>query len=325
MRTNLLATSFATFPFVPAQQWLAGEPLPPRTAVPAPRERAAYEPPPATGVRRLVVGMRGSTSTAEAVAVATALAGRHGATVDVLSVYEPRIPYPVHANDESPPLEATDLPAAEAQLGCVRRVLTEAAERDASVAKWPIHLEVGQAAARLAHAARAHGADLIVLGRGRQAGDEPWLLDRTALKVSVVSTMPVLSVAPGCRPPRRMLLAVGLDELTLHVARAVRQLFPDLEQVDLVHVRLDDRTSDAELNAHFDRIALVLGYPPERLTRTVLEGDPVAALLDHAAVTTPDCIASGLHSVTAAERSLARNLSLHLLDRAKVSVLIVPK
>ena len=95
--------------------------------------------------------------------------------------------------------------------------------------------------------------------------------------------------------------------------------------VDLVHVRHGDTTSDDELDALLARLALVLGLPDERIVRTVLAGEPVAALLAHAARTRPDCIATGLHAVTVAERSLARNLSLHLLDEAGTSVLVVPK
>lgn len=325
MRTNLLATFPATFPFVDTQPWLITEPALPALARREPGERTALAPRTSAAVRRLVVGASGTSSAADAVAVASTIARRHGAAVDVVSVFEPGAPYPPPAASQaSPPVEPRDRPAADAQLLRVRRLLHGAAAGDAAVATWPVHLEVGQAAARIEHAARQLKADLIVLGRGRRPGEDPWLLDRTALRVAVSSTTPVLAVAPGCPSPRHLLLAVGLDELSLHVARAVRRLFPDLERIDLVHVRAPDHTSDDERHAHLDRVALVLGYPPERMTRTILDGMPAASLLDHAERTQPDCIASGLHGVTVAERSLARNLSLHLLDRAGMSVLIVP-
>ena len=321
MRADRHARPPTALPFS-AQSWLAGEPELPRAARPT-LGAPALEPRTLGAVRRLLVAMRGTSSTADAVRAAATIAQRHGARVEVLSVFEPRIPYPLR-DDQAPIIELPDRPAADAQLHRVHSTLRQAAEQDAGIAGWEVYLEVGQTATRIARAAQQRAADLIVLGRGRQGAGE-WMSDRVALKVATISTTPVLAVPAGGRAPRRLMLAVGLDELTLHVARAVRRLFPDLEALDLVHVRQGPMTSDAELDAQFARIALVLGFPEARLTRTVLEGEPVSALLAHAARTHPDCIAAGLHGVTVAERSLARNLSLHLLDEAGTGVLVVPK
>jgi hypothetical protein len=92
---------------------------------------------------------------------------RSGAKVDLLTIFEPRIPVPnVPDRRGSARCEQRDRCAAAAQIRAVR---SEQRRRFDGHFPWPVRLEVGNSGHVIVETARRTGADLVVVGLGSGA------------------------------------------------------------------------------------------------------------------------------------------------------------
>lgn len=283
-------------------------------------------------LRHILVATAGTAAGTPAVRTAAALARVHGAHVRVVSCFQPPIAYPT-LGPEAPaaPIALEDRAAADHQLATVRQQLAEVSEECAA---WPHSVEAGDPARCISRAAE-HEADLVVLGIGRRLPADRRRGDRTAIAVALTSGVPLLAVTHDFTgAPAKVLVAVGLDATAISAARTVRRIFPHAREIHLVHVRAGGRAAgpavprvpfDRRLVEQFERVRAALAPSPGvRVESVVLEGEPAPELLAVARHTDIDLIVGGVRGATSQERSLSRNIGLHVLHGAECSVLLVP-
>jgi nucleotide-binding universal stress UspA family protein len=137
--------------------------------------------------RRVLVGWDGSPDSAEALSVATQIAGRDGGHVVALAVLR-QVAHPEASDDDEddPPAIAR---LAEAQFEQLRR------RAPASQVRLTAHVIVASRTST-GHAvceyAAAHGFDLVVLGRRGEAGGRGARLGRVAGEAAHCSRVPLL-------------------------------------------------------------------------------------------------------------------------------------
>lgn len=300
------------------------DPAPPRSDAGANLERERTAAP-----RQLLLASAGRAVSDDATRTAAALARRLGLSVRVVSVFTPPVAYPREDSERRPPaVLPSDRTAADAQLAAVRDRLAEVAR----AASWPVELAVGDVGLRVAEAARAARADLVVIGAGRARATERALGDRAAVGIAANLTAPLLAVAPGfAGTPRTVLVAVGLDAATVRAAALAVALFPAPELVILAHVRpgpsLAAGATDDPNEVAAQIAAVRRTIAPWRAIRTelvILTGDTVQRLMTLARSREADLIVGGLHGATYDERAHIRNAALRLLAESGCSVLLLP-
>lgn len=282
--------------------------------------------------RTIIVCADDSPSADDALFWARGLATRHGADVELLSVYEPRIPAPgVPGRQGADRCERCDRNEAAELL---RRVRAKEREQFGHI-EWPVRLEVGQPVKAILARARSSSADLLILGLGAR---DPVTRQRTGgSAASLVRYMeiPLLAAASMTTSlPRRAILYVNRATPDLTTIRAALRCLDDHAVLwVLVYggtaarrtdgVRLDKLT--------ISRILTLVRQEASALSKHVVvrgtyrTGDAVEALLTTARDTNADLIAAPVRGEAGTIRSLLPSVADRLLLTASCSVLVVPE
>ncbi|HEU4563396.1 MAG TPA: universal stress protein [Gemmatimonadaceae bacterium] len=300
-----------------------------REAVPGAGQVTAREVP---RVGRVLLATDGRPAADAACRLAQALATQRGATVEVLTVYEPRLALLEEL------VEATDDGAGEA-TELYYGVYTQLRRTSTRATVWPIRLEVGRPADTIARVARECGADLILVGLARHRPLDRLLGNETALQITRRARVPVLVVAPTLAGlPREALIALDFQPASVRSARAALALMDDMGTAHLAYVRTGMESVGVPAGGVDEEISRLLLAASDGLgaTRTVrmepvvLTGDPARSLMAFADCTgasgqpAVDLIVTGTHHRTPLERLAFGSVATKLLRAGCCSMLITP-
>jgi nucleotide-binding universal stress UspA family protein len=205
-----------------------------------------------TRLRHILVATDGEPRSDSALQVATLLAERDEAQVEIVSVFTPRIAVP-RRSDHDP------------ELCCERRDRRAAAEQFSRVWRqararlhlpWPLLFRVGSVSPVVAEVARSGGADLIVIGRAPDcACGARAPRAHTADQLAIVSDTPILALPRrvGDKLPR--IAVVALDD-SLASPRAAQLTRAILARHGVVHAA--KRAASRELLALCDALGAEL-------------------------------------------------------------------
>jgi nucleotide-binding universal stress UspA family protein len=286
---------------------------------------------------RIVVATDGSEAASGALHIACALAQRHGAAVEVVSVLEP---FPIHAMayGETVGLAKQELDDA-ARTARRHHVETQLTAAGGDIATWPVTCELGPPAPSIVRFTREKGATLIVLGLGRHALADRWFGSETALRVMRIAHVPVLAVAAEERAlPDQAVAAVDFSEFSRDAAESVLQIIRPGGTLHLVYVlwKPSGETAWVEgrdwpevqrqrLRGQLDELARRLeGVHGIRVEPRFLEGDAAGETLRFAGTVGAGLIAAGSHGAGFFGRLLMGSVSTRLVRGATRMVLIAP-
>lgn len=285
--------------------------------------------------QRNLVATIGRAGSESALRVAAALAAARDAEVDVLTVLEPLPIYDAGFAPGLMPFDEIDRQRREELLERVRAQVDAVA--GITPERWTVRLRLGNPAQAIVDSARAHRVSLVVLGIGRHEPADRIFGHETALRVSRMSPVPVLAVAPGRDSlPKRVIVATDFSPSSLEAARAAARLMTGPGTLTLAHVsppvEVDSAAVDewerryagsvADAFARFERsIELPAGVTLERV---VLKGDAAVELLALARRMHAELIAAGSHGYNLVERVLVGSVASKLLRSAHCSVLLAP-
>lgn len=194
----------------------------------------------------------------------------------------------------------------------------------------------------LIHAARDHGADLVVVGSHGRSGLSRLLLGSVATHVAVHAPCDVLVVkgAPR-RTADRMNLMLAVDEspyACAAVERVARLHWPERTHAEIVSVMPPASTRLLEAG-EAEELAFVIGMQNHRdrlsayecllrrnglsASTSVPSGDPRCELERVAMDLDPDLVVVGSHGRSALSRLMLGSVSTHVLHHVPRSVLIV--
>ena len=297
-------------------------------------------------LKAILVPLDGSTTGEEALPVAEHLARRAGATLHLATVYVP----------PSALLLAGEAPAAAAALDDDARRRTEAyLERSADAARCAQGLSVtatlleGPPAVALAHYARAHHMDLVVMTTHGRGGLSRWWLGSVADRLLRRTTVPVLLLPPRAHPQagefHRILVALGgeSDETVLepavgiaglgsgtalHLVRVVPPSVPIMSPLTAfpAPARPDwAKRREIEARTALARTASRLEGRGVQASTEVLAAENVAeAVLDQAGAMAADLIIVGTHGAGGVERLILGSVADKVIRGAGRPVLVVP-
>ncbi len=276
-------------------------------------------------IARVLVPTSGMPNADAALVVAQRLAARTGASVELLAVFEPRIPPPLAARVRSSPgqCEAPDRRSAAELLRRVRRQ-----RRSITPAvRWPVRFEVGYPPFVIAEIARQTEADIIILGIGREHPDARRLGGETALHVAHFGEVPVLAVARDTTRPMRNALFVAEGETKVDAIRVALAALdrPSRLWVSYPHDSFGaaQRSNDA---ARHESLVSELCIPPgAQLERTDVDARDATALIRFAEQHEVDLIVMPVRGQSLAERQLIANIAVPVLRASRCSVLAVPE
>lgn len=285
------------------------------------------------GPAPVLVALSGRETSLGALRTAARIARRQGGGVELVAVFEPRFPLPVAPVEGE--LPRVDDPwqrhEAHALVERIRAERERMRDEFPEAEHWPIHLEVGDAPAKLARAARHSGAAMIVVGLGRQ-GDPAG--PQVARRLLYLSSVPVLAVpAEASGELASAVVDVGLCATSVRVARAAMRLLPEGGELHLVSVTpgtgravpgVGEEGSDLLLTDP-EALRRQLGAPPRLVVRTArLDGDPASQVLSYAEQLHIPLLATAIEGRSPTERTLLRNMGPALLRERRSAVLLVP-
>lgn len=305
--------------------------------MPANQDSGVRHQPPDAGEARgpVVVAVSGRETSLAPLRTAAAIARRQRSSVEMVVVFEPRVPLPLPLPPGEDMGSRLDDPAQRREarwlVDRARAERHQVAADFPEAGQWVIHLQVGDAPARIARTARQARAWLTVVGLGR-AGDPT--AAQLARRLMYLSDVPVLGVAnDGPWEFTSILVDGGPSSGGLHVARTAMRILPPGGELHLVTVspgtgRLVPAILPAGapmLPSDPDALRRELGSLPELVVRTArLDGDPAMQLLSYAEQLGIPLVASAIEGRTATERTLLRNLGPSLLRARRGAVLLVP-
>jgi len=282
--------------------------------------------------KKIIVCADASPSADDEIAAARALANRYGADVELMSVYEPRIPLPsVPGRQGADRCESCDRNEAAELLQRVR-----AKERHHfGRVEWPVQLEVGQPVKAILARAKSEDADLLILGLGSQDLAERQRSDARAASLARYTEIPLLAAGPTTTPfPRRAILCVDRASPDLFTLRtALRCLDEEAVLWVLIYggatvLRSGGVTHD---QATISRILTIVRQEASAFSKRVVvrgtyrTGDPVDELVTMARDVKADLIVTPVRGAAGVVRSLLSGVAERLLLTAACSVLIVPE
>lgn len=282
--------------------------------------------------RTILVCADDSPSTDDALVAARGLASRHRANVELLSVYEPRIPLPNVPGRQGPDrCESCDRNDAAELLHRLR-----AKERHQfGHIEWPVHLEVGQPVKAILARAKSANADLLILGLGSRDPGERQRNGGTAASLLRYAEMPLLAAGPMTTSlPRRAVLCVDRPSPDLSTIRAALRCLDDQALLwVLVYGGTAARSSDGIRHDKLtiSRILTLVRQEASALSKRIVvrgtyrAGDAVDALLTMARDTNADLIVAPVRGEAGVVRSLLPSVAERLLLTASCSVLVVPE
>ena len=146
--------------------------------------------------RRILVPLDGSSCSEAAIPHARALAEKFGSEIVLLRVVQPGVIPPVPPTDLGPwPPAAAVLPETEEALEkAAASYIEEVAARFGDLGIVVTDVEWGGAVDQIAHCAREHHVDLIVMGTHGRHGLERWLLGSTSESLLHQTDVPILLV-----------------------------------------------------------------------------------------------------------------------------------
>jgi nucleotide-binding universal stress UspA family protein len=279
----------------------------------------------------LLVGATGEPSSEGALHVAAALAERSHASVRVLTVSTP-FPHAVGISDiTSPPM--LDEENREAALAGVKaRLETLPGSRP-----WTVRAVIGWPSEAIIDEAERWPASLIVLGRGEHHAWDRLFGPETAIAVARRSRAPVLAVARTARTiPSRVLAAIDFTDSSINAAKLAARLVAPNGTLILAYVTpfaephgTKGSLSDLYETGVEDRLAACQSEITQATGRTVettlLSGEVVGQLVEHAELEGCDLIAVGGHRQGIVDRILIGSVRAGILRAAKCSVLIGPQ
>lgn len=286
--------------------------------------------------RTVVLGFDHSPESGAAARVAWAIAARHHATVNVVSVMD-TTPVPIPF-----PLDMAIGMANEVVGGEIHREQEQGVrDRLAAVLSqpvdWPTIVELGLPADAIARAAERAGAALIVVGLPRHG-----LLDRavhaeTTLSIMHKVALPVLGVTSGASgEPRRALVAMDFSRASVQAAVAAAQLMAPGGWLTLAYVESSmAHPGDAEGVIHslgeieaFERLERALASDVLRVDHVVLHhtgpGAIAKFLLEYAKSTDVDLLVAGSARHGRLDRILLGSVSTELVRAGQCSTLVIP-
>jgi nucleotide-binding universal stress UspA family protein len=279
----------------------------------------------------ILLATHGGKSAEGAARVASRLAQRLGVGLHALAVLEP---LPVidygFGMTYAPTAEEADA-ARLALLTSVRDQL----DRSGAEACTP-EFRLGSAAAEIASAARALGAELIVIGLGPHDAIDRAFGGETVLHLVQVASTPVLAVpASSAVIPRRAVAAVDFSPTSVAAARAVARWLATGDTLHLVHIRQGDehavdrsRVPPAGVESAATRlrrlVAMLAPVSGVCVEAVEIRGDPARALLAYAESVNADVITLGSHGYGLWKRLMLGSVASKVIRLSTRAVLVAP-
>lgn len=276
--------------------------------------------------------MDGSAESVAALETAAAIARDRGCALHVVSVLPPFPSYQVDPG-LSEGRNNTDELRIQLRSASIREIMSEAG----AAAGWTHEVVMGRPARMVTRIAGERGADMIVVGRR-----EHRLMDRitggeTTLQIMRLSGIPVLAVSSAVSRFTSVVVATDFSHASARAARTALALLGRSGTLHLVHVEppiemlpggfvlAGDGRYPGDVVQWFRRLVDSLTVPRGVLIETtVLNGKPVATLLEFAERIGADLVAAGSRSHSAMERILLGSVSTGLVRNAKSAVLVAP-
>jgi nucleotide-binding universal stress UspA family protein len=286
---------------------------------------------------RIIVATDGEPAALGALRVARALAERHRARVEVISVVAP---FPVPPSRVGGPEFVGIDGLVPAACGAARqRVGAQLAEAGPGCTAWPTAITIGPPAPTIARMADDRDATLIVIGQGRHALADRWLGSETALRVIRLSPVPVLVVPSDARTlPDCAVAAVDFSDFSHLAARAALDVLGPDARLHLAHVFWRPSEGIPWVGGHdwvedfkdrarreLEEMARTLdGTAGVHVGAELLEGDPAGEILRLAAGVGAGLVTAGSHGTGFLGRILMGSVSTRLVRGASCMVLVVP-
>lgn len=201
---------------------------------------------------------------------------------------------------------------------------------------WPVDLESGNPAGRIAGAAKQNDASLIVVGLGGHSVTDRLFGSETALRLVRISETPILAVAGKFQTePRRILVAMDFSEASIEAARLALEFADKRATMVLAHCVPWSRSEyvpEEWIHSHASAIAAELtrvrqwldGDKKFRISHRILYGAVASTLLSYAKELDADLIVTGSHSRSLLARVVAGQTVAKLIRGARCSVLVLP-
>lgn len=274
----------------------------------------------------ILVATHGGSSADGAIRVASALADRLGERLTIVSVIEP-----APTIDSGAGIPYIGIPDTDDTF--VREMLTVTARQLARCGAAGVpQIRRGHAAAEIDAAARAAKADLIVVGLGPHRFVDRALGTETALQLVQSASVPVLAISPESRDlPTCILAAVDFSDTSIKTVRLVATWLRRGDELVLAHVLPSSMDAILTLEGAARTLKQLareveLGLPEGVVVRDViLEGEPVAVLVDLAGRMGADVIALGSHGYGLWKRLTLGSVAARLIRHAPRSVLVTPR
>jgi nucleotide-binding universal stress UspA family protein len=285
-----------------------------------PAARVHRDPAP---LRCIVLASAGQPSSSGALRLAKALERRHGASVSVVTVYQPPIPLPLRAGEE-PHVEPAHQQDIDVQNAAVDRAIAGHGGLE-----WRKLRRIGEYGRCIDEEAMHCNADLIIMGLGRAAAGQRDLGDRALLRVAAGADRPLLAVsAEADGLPTTVVIAAGRDGEVARLVQLTATIAAEGAAVHLVHVR-----EPGESEEDWRHLQATLGWAEAELQQygltahrqEMMRGDPLRRVVAYARRAGAELIVGGLHGSGFAARSMVRNIVLHLAQESRCSVLLVPR
>jgi nucleotide-binding universal stress UspA family protein len=215
----------------------------------------------------------------------------------------------------------------------IRRELDGVASRleGSGETKIAVESNVGSTGAALAQLAGREGADLLVVGRGRDEGRRWWerSVSREVVREAAMSVVCIpeagLAVPAAAPSIRRVLCATDFSPLGNSAAAYANSLLPEGGDLLLVHVMDDDAPEEDRAAARQQLELLVQGTGKVNVTIEVLAGDEPAWLITAAAERFgADVICIGSRGRAGLTKAMLGSVSQGILLATTRPVLMVP-
>ncbi len=282
----------------------------------------------------VMLAVSGSEISTSVLDVAALAAERLGSDLRLVSVVEPVIAYGLPHELQGEAL-TLDRNAREVRDEQVKKLATRA---KVATARTSTEVRMGGITAEICDAVSAANATLVVVGANPQRRMRRIVTGRRAAHVLHRTDSPVLSVVPWLHSlPRKVVAAIDFSPASLFAAEIAAQLLASGGTLTLVHVvplnllfpATNPLAAKMRRNAE-NELAVIAEKLGERapsgstVQYRVLEGDPVAELLDLTATDGADLLALGTRSGSTLRRVFVGSVATELFQSALVSVLASP-
>ncbi|HYN80011.1 MAG TPA: universal stress protein [Gemmatimonadaceae bacterium] len=286
-------------------------------------------------VRRAVilVATDGSERSHAAYTAAELIAAQTHARVHVLSVVEP---FPPVAE-----IPGTTIPTPgveESTKDALRADMVEQLLTRGRLGRWSTEILVGKPARVIAEVAKEREVDLIIIGAGQHGMIDRLLGEETSSNLARVVQRPVLVASPSLvRLPRRVILALDLDQSDRGELVSALELLGSPEEVSVVHVtprsesfgidwaEFDDEYRGDVARAYGELVAALASLPGVRPTLAIEHGEAAREINRFAERNAADLIVLGVKRRSPFSVAPGAGIALKVARSAGCSVLLVPK